>query len=90
MDYHKLIHDSINQIKGGVEYSPSVPLVSGYGFESIDIIDLFFEIQQRCGTEIDINEIAAFMGGTQGRRFNDITPEDIRRYLERLAPNARP
>ncbi len=58
-------------------------IVSDLGFESIDIIDLFFEIQSRTGVEIDLNEIAANIGNFEGRRFEDIKVNDIVDYLQK-------
>jgi len=58
-------------------------IVGDLGFESIDIIDLFFEIQSRTGVEIDLNEIAANIGNFEGRRFEDIKVTDIVDYLQK-------
>lgn len=58
-------------------------IVGDLGFESIDIIDLFFEIQSRTGVEIDLNEIAANIGNFEGRRFEDIKVSDIVDYLQK-------
>jgi acyl carrier protein len=56
-------------------------LVSDLGLESIDIIDIFFEIGEEVGVDLDLNEIAEKIGGTEGRRFNDIQIMDIISYI---------
>lgn len=56
-------------------------LVSEYRFESLDVIDFFFEIQKRSKIEIDLSEIAIQIGATEGRRFNDITFQEVLTYL---------
>jgi acyl carrier protein len=62
-----------------LNYSDS--LVKDYGFESLDIIDLFFEIQRITGIEIDLTEMAVNIGALDGRRFNDLTIEDLLKFL---------
>lgn len=79
--YLKDIQDSIELIKGKIQFDVEKRLVTDYGFESIDVIDLFFEIQQKTGIDVDINEIATIIGGNEGRRFNDISIKDILKYL---------
>lgn len=79
--YLNSIFESIVEIKGPVEIGPEKRIVTDLNFESIDVIDLFFEIQKRTSVEIDINEIAIAIGGTEGRRFNDIKISDILEYL---------
>ena len=80
--YIKDIQDSIELIKGKIDFNLEKRLVTDYGFESIDVIDLFFEIQQKTGIDVDINEIATILGGNEGRRFNDISIKDILSYLK--------
>ncbi len=77
------IRESLELIKGNIEFDINKRLVSDYGFESIDVIDLFFEIQSRTNIEIDINEMAVIIGGAEGRRFNDMTIKDVLLYLEK-------
>lgn len=84
-EFEKIIYESIVSIKGDIDFSPEKRLVTDFGFESIDVIDLFFEIQQSTNIDIDINEIAAIIGGTEGRRFNDITINDVVEYLSKKA-----
>lgn len=85
MESNKLesaLKESLELIKGKVDFDVNKRLVSDYGFESIDVIDLFFEIQSRTQIEIDINEMAVIIGGSDGRRFNDITIKDVLHYLK--------
>lgn len=62
---------------------PTTKIVGDLGFESIDIIDLFFEIQSQTSIEIDLNEIATNIGNFEGRRFDDIKVADIVEYLQK-------
>lgn len=57
-------------------------LVSDCGFESLDIIDFFFEIQKLSGIEIDLTEISLTIGAQSGRRFNDITFQAVLEFLK--------
>jgi len=75
------IKSAISEIRDEAEFSLEKKLVSDLGFESLDIIDLIFEIQRRTSIQIDINELSMKIGGIEGRRFNDITIEDIVQYL---------
>ncbi len=77
------IYKSIKAIKPKVkDIVTDTRIVTDLEFESIDIIDLFFEIQSHTNIEIDLNEIAANIGNFEGRRFDDIKVSDILTYLE--------
>lgn len=57
-------------------------LVNDCGFESLDIIDFFFEIQKISGIELDLTEISLKIGAQEGRRFNDVTFQAILEFLK--------
>lgn len=77
------IYSSIKAIRSQAkDITVNTKIVTDLDFESIDIIDLFFEIQSRTNIEIDLNEIAIIIGNFEGRRFNDIKVSDILSYLE--------
>lgn len=78
------VTEAIVLVKGShlqpLDFSKS--LVVDYGFESLDIIDLFFEIQRITGIDIDLTEVAVKIGALEGRRFNDLTIRDLLLFLE--------
>ncbi len=78
------VAEAIVMVKGShllpLDFNKS--LVVDYGFESLDIIDLFFEIQRITGIDIDLTEVAVKIGALEGRRFNDLTIRDLLLFLE--------
>jgi len=82
INYEKIVKDCIFQIKNITVSNVEQKLTSDLRFESIDIIDLFFEIEQKTSLAIDLNEIAAELKNEKGRRFNDIKVSDIIKYLK--------
>ena len=57
-------------------------LTRDLGLESIDIVDLFFEIEQSTGTVIEINQLLSQAQATSsGRRFEDISIQDVVDFL---------
>lgn len=78
-----VIKECISTIKGddypSLDFSKK--LVRDYGFESLDIIDFFFEIQRKTGILLDLSEIAIKLGAQEGRRFNDITLAEIKSII---------
>lgn len=82
INFEQIIREAIEEIRGPIDLNRNSKIITDLRFESIDVIDLFFEIQQKSSIEVDINEIAIKIGGTEGRRFNDMTIGDIISYLE--------
>ncbi len=84
MDLKEIIGKSAAAIKGNkvLPLNFDSKLVADYGFESLDIIDFFFEVQKLSGVQLDLAEIAIKVGAQSGRRFNDITFQEILVYLQ--------
>ncbi|MBX3169466.1 MAG: hypothetical protein KF760_18845 [Candidatus Eremiobacteraeota bacterium] len=62
--------------------SPESSLTRDLGLESIDIVDLFFEIEQATGTTIEINQLLSqAQAKSSGRRFEDISIQDVVDFL---------
>ncbi len=61
---------------------PESSLTRDLGLESIDIVDLFFEIEQATGTTIEINQLLSqAQARSSGRRFEDISIQDVVDFL---------
>ena len=83
-DYLKnIIQQAAFAIKGNriLPFNIDSKLVTDCGFESLDIIDFFFELQKLTNIELDLTEISTKMSSQSGRRFNDITFQEIYSYL---------
>lgn len=63
--------------------TPEADLVADLGAESLDLIEIVMELEERFGIEIPDNEIAVVMGETGGGGPDDAgTVGAIVRYLE--------
>lgn len=84
MDLKEIIEKSAAAIKGNriLPLNFDLKLVGDYGFESLDIIDFFFEVQKLSGIQLDLTEIANKVGAQSGRRFNDITFQEVSTFLQ--------
>lgn len=57
-------------------------LTRDLGLESIDIVDLFFELEQATGTVVEINQLLSqAQAKSSGRRFEDISIQDVVDFL---------
>lgn len=81
-NYEEIVKDCIFHIKNIAVKDIDQKLTNDFRFESIDIIDLFFELEQKTKLSIDLNEVAMILKNEKGRRFNDIKVSDIIKYLE--------
>lgn len=77
------VYAALQSVKG-VPASAAVTttLTRELGLESIDIVDLFFEIEQSTGVVIELNQLVGQMGGAAGRRFEDVSIQDLIDYLD--------
>lgn len=60
--------------------SPQASLIRDLGLESIDIVDLFFEIEQATGIVVELNQVRSV------RRFEDISIQNLIDYLSTQMP----
>ncbi|RYZ86103.1 MAG: acyl carrier protein [Proteobacteria bacterium] len=57
-------------------------LVSELGLESIDIVDLLFEVEQMTGVTVELSELLNFTRSQSQKRFQDLTIRDIASYID--------
>lgn len=57
---------------------------SDLGAESIDMIDISFEIEKTTGKELDFKQIVASLQQTQGSEVKDLKIGDIVTYLQKM------
>ncbi|MBT9582202.1 acyl carrier protein [bacterium] len=75
------VYEALQAVRGvsdGVELSAS--LTRDLGLESIDVVDLFFEIEQGTGVVIELTQLVN-RPGTGGRRFEAVCLQDLVDYL---------
>lgn len=77
------VYAALASIKGvDAAVAPTASLTRDLGLESIDVVDLFFEIEQSTGIVIELNQLVGEMRGSQGRRFEEVTIQDLVDYLQ--------
>lgn len=54
------------------------------GAESIDMIDISFEIEKATGKELDFKQIVAQLQQTQGSEVKDLKISDLVTYLQKM------
>lgn len=54
------------------------------GAESIDMIDISFEIEKTTGKELDFKQIVASLQQTQGSEVKDLKISDLVTYLQKM------
>lgn len=78
------VYAALETVKDVPRSAPaSSSLTRDLGLESIDIVDLFFEIEQATGKVIELNQLLSQGQTRQGRRFEDISVQDIIDFLAR-------
>jgi len=84
MNHEDAVYTALETVRNIPRSAPSSSsLTRDLGLESIDIVDLFFEIEQATGVVIEMNQILAQGQSAQGRRFEDISVQDIIDFLDR-------
>ncbi len=82
-DYLKAISDSVEAILGKkFEVSAQHKMIGDVGMESIDVIDFLHEIERRVGIEVRIPLLLEQMHKSGGRRFDQLTAQDLINYLQ--------
>jgi acyl carrier protein len=64
------------------EISPTSTFRGDLGAESIDMIDISFEIEKQTGKELDFKEVLEFLKKTKGD-VKDISVGDLVTYIQR-------
>ena len=52
------------------------------GAESIDLLDISFELEKRTGKELDFREVVQFVNEKRGTEISDLAIQDIVDYLK--------
>ena len=82
MSSEDAVYSALESVKGVARSAPvTSSLTRDLGLESIDVVDLFFEIEQSTGVIIELNQIMGEMASKSGRRFDDLSIEDLVAYL---------
>lgn len=73
------VYSALETVKGVPSTAPpGASLIRDLGLESIDIVDLFFELEQATGIVVELNQLLAAGGG---RRFEDISVQNLIDFL---------
>lgn len=68
------------------QFAPGMRLVSDLGLESIDTIDLLFEVEKRLGLKVNAADVFQDLRRGQGRRNNfDVGLEELALYLVEMS-----
>ena len=62
--------------------SPETLLIADLQMESIDIVDLFFELEKFTGIEIQVVEVLQKSRASGAQRFDDLRVRDILNHFE--------
>ena len=68
---------AVKQLPADIQ--PHQALVADLGLASIDMVDLFFEIEQSTGQVVELNRLVANLSGE--KRFSQVTVADLHRHL---------
>ena len=63
------------------EIKPETTFRENLGAESIDMLDIAFEIEKNTGKELDFQEVVQFLQKKHGGEITDISIEDVVDYL---------
>lgn len=55
------------------------------GAESIDLLDISFELEKRTGKELDFREVVQFVNEKRGTEISDLAVQDIVDYLKAVS-----
>ena len=55
------------------------------GAESIDLLDISFELEKRTGKELDFREVVQFVNEKRGTEISDLAIQDIVDYLKAVS-----
>lgn len=66
------------------EVKPDSLFRGDLGAESIDMIDISFEIEKATGKELDFKQVIEFLNKSKGTDVKDISVSDLVTYLQQL------
>ncbi len=84
-DSFKAIVEAMKVIKGKLpdNVTPEMYLVKDLGFESIDLVDLSFEVESRLNKSFELNEFVRFVSSKDDAIYHDFTIKMMIDYIEK-------
>ena len=67
------------------EIKPESFFRADLGAESIDLLDISFELEKRTGKELDFREVVQFVNEKRGTEISDLSIADIVEYLKAVS-----
>lgn len=77
------VREVLNSKEG--EIKPESYFRADLGAESIDLLDISFELEKRTGKELDFREVVQFVNEKRGTEISDLSIQDIVDYLKNVA-----
>ena len=79
-----LVYTALKNVKGNTykQEDDHLKIIEDLGFESIDVIDLLFEIEQLSGVVITLGDLTAFLKSHSEGRFQNLKIKDLIEYLD--------
>ena len=74
------VREVLNTKEGDIK--PESFFRSDLGAESIDLLDISFELEKRTGKELDFREVVQFVNEKRGTEISDLSVNDIVEYLK--------
>lgn len=63
--------------------TPNSKIIEDLGLESIDFIDLIFELERRYKVEIDLNLLGLELARYKERRFTEVRIADLQEFIKK-------
>lgn len=83
MQVEGAVREVLNTKEGDVR--PESFFRADLGAESIDLLDISFELEKRTGKELDFREVVQFVNERRGSEISDLSIQDIVDYLKHAA-----
>lgn len=77
------VREVLNTKEGDIK--PESFFRADLGAESIDLLDISFELEKRTGKELDFREVVQFVNEKRGTEISDLAIQDIVDYLKAVS-----
>ena len=79
-----IIYAALKNVKGNSykQEDDHLKIIEDLGFESIDVVDLLFEIEQLSGVVITLGDLTSFLKSNSSGRFQNLKIKDLIDYLD--------
>lgn len=67
--------------------TPESKIIEDLGLESIDFIDLIFELERKFKVEIDLNMLGLELAKYKERRFTEVRISDLQEFVKKSISN---